>query len=142
MEVTSPGTTPRCELDLSYLVTPFPPASHLDREGWLRSTGGSPGGAGYRWPCCVPPGGSRRCSQSGWSPRAGCWSGLGRSHGVEPWAGCSKGLNNKMRFRELAPAGRQTWSFMQAPFPFVSPHPIVFATATSSAIEESLNGGY
>ena len=80
-------------------VTSSPPASYLDREEWPHSTGGSPGGAGYKWPCCVPPSGSRHCSQSGWSLRAGCWSGPEGSHGGEPWAGCSRELHDKMRVR-------------------------------------------
>ena len=51
-------------------------------------------------PCCVPPSGSRHCSQSGWSLRAGCWSGPGGSHGGEPWAGCSRELHGKMKVRD------------------------------------------
>ena len=81
-------------------VSSLPPASYLDREEWPHSTGGSPGGAGYKWPCCVPPSGSRHCSQSGWSLRAGCWSGPEGSHGGEPWAGCSRELHGKMRVRD------------------------------------------
>lgn len=117
-------------------VTSFPPASHLDREEWPRSTGGSPGGAGCKWPCCVPPTGSRRCSQSGWSLQAGCWSGPEGSHGVEPWAGCSRELDNKMRVRGPHTAGRQRWSFMQAPPPCFSLSVPIFTTARSTAGEE------
>lgn len=101
-------------------VTSFPPASHLDREEWPRSTGGSPGGAGCKWPCCVPPTGSQRCSQSGWSLQAGWWSGPEGSHGAEPWAGCSRELDNEMRVR--GPHSRKTEVVLHAgPAPLLLP---------------------
>lgn len=112
-------------------VTSFPRAPHLDREEWPRSTGSSPGGAGYKWPCCVPPSGSRRCSQSGQSLRAGCWAGPEGSRGVEPWAGCSRELDNKRRLRG-AQASRKTGA-PQAPCPPSLPPFSVLATARSTA---------
>lgn len=92
-------------------ITPFPLTSHLDRAEWPHSTGGSLGDAGYKWPCCVPPSGSRHCSQSGWSLQAGYWSDPEGSRGVEPWEGCSRELNRKQK----AQGCRQTRSLMLTP---------------------------
>lgn len=134
LEVVGPGTSPRYEQDQSPLLPPVPCASHLDREGWPHSTGSSPGGAGYKWPCCVPPTGIRHCSQSGWSLQAGCWSGPEGSHGVEPWAGCSRELNNKTMFRGPCASRQTDMLFPARPAPSFLPHFLVFATPRSTAI--------
>lgn len=122
-------------------VTPIPPASHLDREEWPRSTGSSPEGAGYKWPYCAPPSGSQRCSQSGRSLRAGCWSGPEGSHGVEPWAGCSRKLKNEVKWGDHTQVGRQTF-FPARPAPFLLPQFLVLATARPTAISEGLSSWY
>ena len=118
-------------------VPSFPPASYLDREEWPHSTGGSPGGAGYKWPCCVPPSGSRHCSQSGWSLRAGCWSGPGGSHGGEPWAGCSRELHGKMKVRDRVQredrGGPSSCSAPPPPPALLLPLLPIFTTARSTA---------
>lgn len=119
MDMIGPGTKDVSRIrDTCY---PFPPASHLDREEWPHSTGSSPGDAWYKWPCCVPPSGSRHCSQSGRSLQAGCWSGPGGSRGVEPWAGCSRALNKKRRSGDHAQMGRQTDMLLPTRHPHSSP---------------------